>query len=176
LLDSEDSSGIEGFGFDDKSDNAEAREAAGEEESREQSPSLTESVVAKHPKGTRLTTRKHRASSQPGDSKLVILFLQSTTFLGFIESLFSSCFAFLSPADKVPRTLASGDDAGVGSTVPSTPVDPLKGTKTIPPQKTAPAGSFKGGGAGAGGSRALVIGPLPKLSVPGNLSMKRAPA
>ena len=86
------------------------------------------------------------------------------------------CFSFLSPAGKMPWTSASGDDAGVGSTVPSTPVDPSKGTKTIPPQKTAPAGSSEGGSAGAGGSRALVVGVLPKLSMPKKLSMKRAPA
>ena len=63
LPDSEGSSEIEGFDSDDESNNAEAGKAAGEEESGEQSPSLTESVVAKHPKGTRLTTRKRRASS-----------------------------------------------------------------------------------------------------------------
>ena len=39
LPDSEDTSGIEGFDSDDESDNAEAGEAAGEEESRGQSPS-----------------------------------------------------------------------------------------------------------------------------------------
>ena len=108
LPDSEDTSRIEGFDSDDESDNAEAGKAAAEEESGEQSPSLSESVVSKHPKGTRLTTRKRRASSQPGDSRLVILFLQSTTFYVFIELLFSICFAFLSPADKVPRTSSSG--------------------------------------------------------------------
>ena len=39
LPDSEDTSRIEGFDSDDESDNAEAGEAAGEEESRGQSPS-----------------------------------------------------------------------------------------------------------------------------------------
>ena len=81
----------------------------------------------------------------------------------------------------MPRTTTSGDDAGVGSTVPSTPVDPSKGTKTILPQKTAPAGSSKGGGAaqgekGAGASKALITEPLPKLTAPRKLIMKRAPA
>jgi len=78
----------------------------------------------------------------------------------------------------VPRTSTSGDDAGVGSTVPSTPVDPSKGTKTILPQKTAPAGSSKGGGAlgekGAGIGKALIVGPLPKLSAPKKLPLKKA--
>ena len=39
-------------------------------------------------------------------------------------------FAFSRSAAKVPRTLASGDDAVVGHTVPSTTVDPSKGTGT----------------------------------------------
>ena len=69
LLDSEDSSGIEGFGFDDKSDNAEAREAAGEEESRGQSPCPSDNAVADHPKGPRSAARKHRASSLPSDKR-----------------------------------------------------------------------------------------------------------
>jgi hypothetical protein len=107
--------------------------------------------------------------------------LQSTTFLSVIELLFSGCFVFLCSADKVSRTSASGDDAWVGSKVPSTPVDPSKGTKTIPPKKTALAGSSEGGAAaqrekGAGASKALVVEPLPKLTAPKKLPMKKAPA
>ena len=36
-------------------------------------------------------------------------------------------FAFPSPAAKMSRTLASGDDAAVEQTVPSTTVDPSSG-------------------------------------------------
>ena len=53
-------------------------------------------------------------------------------FLSFIELLFLKLFCFSSPADKVSRTTTSGDDAGVGMKVPSTPVDPSKGTQTTP--------------------------------------------
>jgi len=76
----------------------------------------------------------------------------------------------------MPQTTASGDDAGVGSTVPSTLADSSKGTEAIPLQKTAPTGGSKGGGAGTGDNRALVVGPLPKFTTAKKLSMKRAPA
>ena len=52
LPDSEGSSEIEGFDSDEKSGNADAGEAAGEEESGVQSPSPSESAMAEHPKGT----------------------------------------------------------------------------------------------------------------------------
>ena len=42
---------------------------------------------------------------------------QSSTFLSFIELLCLSYFAFLSLADKVPQTSASGDDAGASLVV-----------------------------------------------------------
>ena len=102
--------------------------------------------------------------------------MQSSTFPSSIELLFFKLSGFLSPTGKMPRTIASGDDAGVGSKVPSTLVDPSKGTGTTLSQKTAPAGGSKEGDAGDDGSRALVIGSLPKFSVAKKLSMKRAPA
>ena len=74
------------------------------------------------------------------------------------------------------RITASGDDAGVGSKVPSTPADSSKGIETIPLQKTALAGGSKGGGASTGDNRALVVGPLPRFTTAKKLSMKRAPA
>ena len=46
-------------------------------------------------------------------------------------------FLCSSPATKMPRTAASGDDAAVGQTVPSTIVDLSKGTGT-----TLPASSY----------------------------------
>jgi len=80
----------------------------------------------------------------------------------------------------VTRTTASGDDAGVGSKVPSTPADPSKGTQTAPPKITAPASSSKGSCAalrekGAGAGKALIVGPLPKLSAPKKLRLNKAP-
>ena len=68
----------------------------------------------------------------------------------------------------------------MGSKVPSTLVDTSKGTQTILPKTTAPVGSSKGSGAtlgekGAGGSKALVVGPLPKLSALKKLLLKKAP-
>ena len=102
--------------------------------------------------------------------------MQSSTFLSFIELPFFKLFGFLSLAGKMPRTTASGDYAGVGSIVRSTPADLSKGMETIPPQKIVPAGSTKGGSAGTGGSKALVIEPAPKLAMPKKLSLKRAPA
>ena len=172
LPDSEDSSGIEGIGSDDESGHAEAGEAAGEDESGGHSPSPSDGTRVDHPKGTRTTARKRRGASQSGVDRYVLAYVAIEYFSEFhrIALLKLLCFSFLSPAGKMPWTSASGDDARVGSTVPSTPVDPSKGTKT------APAGSSKGGGAGAGGSRALVVGVLPKLSMPKKLSMKRAPA
>ena len=74
---------------------------------------------------------------------------------------------------------ASEDDAGVGTKVPSTPVHPSKGTKIAPPKATTSAGSSKGGGVlgekGAGTGKALIVGPLPKLSAPKKLPFKKAP-
>ena len=76
----------------------------------------------------------------------------------------------------MPRTTASSDDAGVGSTIPSTLANSSKGTEAIPLQKVAPAGGSEGGSAGTGDNRALVVGPLPKFTTAKKLSMKRAPA
>ena len=89
--------------------------------------------------------------------------MQSSTFPSFIELL--KLFGFLSPTGKMPQTTASGDDAGVGSTTPSTPVDSSKGTGTSLPLKTAAAGGSKESDAGDNGNRALVVGALPKLFV-----------
>ena len=46
-------------------------------------------------------------------------------------------FLCSSPAAKMPRTSASGDDAVVGQTVPSTTVDSLKGTRTTLPASSS---------------------------------------
>ena len=67
LLDSEDSSKIEGFSSDDETDNAEAGEAAGDsagDDGKEHSTSPSEDTQAGHSKGTRSVARKHRSSSQ----------------------------------------------------------------------------------------------------------------
>ena len=69
----------------------------------------------------------------------------------------------------MPRTSASGDDAVVGQTIPSTIVDPLKGTGT-----TLPASSFDVDNAGDAGKQALIVKPARKFGVK-VLALKRAP-
>jgi hypothetical protein len=69
---------------------------------------------------------------------------------------------------KVPRTSASGDDAVVGRTIPSTTVDSSKGTGT-----TLPASSSNVDKAGAG-KQALIVKPARKFDIKG-LALKRAP-
>ena len=69
---------------------------------------------------------------------------------------------------------ASRDGAGVGTKVPSTPVDPSRGAKTAPPKKNTSAGSSKDGATthvekGAETGKALILEPLPKLTVPRKL-------
>ena len=53
--------------------------------------------------------------------KLLII-LESSTFCFRFADL---CFAFLSPAAKMPQISSSGDDTVVGQPIPSTIVDPL---------------------------------------------------
>ena len=69
----------------------------------------------------------------------------------------------------MPRTSASGDDTVVGQTVPSTIVDPSKGTGT-----TLLASSFDVNKAGDAGKQALVVKPGRKFGIKG-LALKRAP-
>ena len=63
LLDSEDSSEIEGFSSDDETTDAEAGESAGDD-GRAHSPSRSEDTRTGHPTGTRSTVRKRNSSSQ----------------------------------------------------------------------------------------------------------------
>ena len=72
-------------------------------------------------------------------------------FLSFIELLFLICFHFLKFGGQSVTNDSIWDDAGVGMKVPSTPVDPSKGTQTAPPKTTTSASSSKGGGAALGG-------------------------
>ena len=69
----------------------------------------------------------------------------------------------------MPRTSASGDDAMVGQTVPSTTVDPLKGTGT-----TLPASSSNVDNAGDAGKQVVITRPTRQSSIKA-LSLKRAP-
>ena len=75
----------------------------------------------------------------------------------------------------MPRTSASGDDAVVGTKVPSTTADSSKRAGTTQPQKSAPASSSNVSDAGNTGSSALINKPFPKFTVK-KLSMKRASA
>ena len=63
VLDSVDSSEIEGFSSDDETTNAEAGESAGDD-GRAHSPSRSEDTHVGPPKGTRSTVRKRSSSSQ----------------------------------------------------------------------------------------------------------------
>jgi len=60
----------------------------------------------------------------------------------------------------MPRIIASGDDAVVGKTVPSTTVDLSKETRT-----TRPASSSNASDAGNAGGSAVVIRPPPKFGI-----------
>ena len=78
-------------------------------------------------------------------------------------------FLCSSPATKMPRTAASGDDAMVGQTVHSTKVDLSKGTGT-----TLPASSSNVDKASDAGSQAVITRPARKFGVKA-LALKRAP-
>ena len=69
----------------------------------------------------------------------------------------------------MPRTSASGDDAVVGQTIPSTTVDPSKGTGT-----TLPVSSSNVENAGDADKQAVILRPARKCGVK-RLSLKRAP-
>ena len=69
----------------------------------------------------------------------------------------------------MPRTSASGDDAVVGQTIPSTIVDPLKGTGT-----TLPVSSSNVDIAEDTGKQAVIVRPSRKLGIKA-LAFKRAP-
>ena len=64
LPNSKDSLEIEGFSSDNETDNAEAGEAAGDNNSEEHSPSPSADTEADQPKGTRSVARKRRSSVQ----------------------------------------------------------------------------------------------------------------
>ena len=69
----------------------------------------------------------------------------------------------------MPRTSASGDDAVVGQTIPSTTVDSSKGTGT-----TLPASSSNVDKASDAGSQAMFTRPAQKFGVKA-LALERAP-
>ena len=68
----------------------------------------------------------------------------------------------------MPRTSASGDDAVVGQTVPSTTVDPSKGTGT-----TLTASSSNVDNAGNTGDQVVIMRPTRKFGMK-RLALKRA--
>ena len=69
----------------------------------------------------------------------------------------------------MPQTTASGDDAVVGRTVPSTTVDPSKGSGT-----TLPASSSNIDNAGDMGKQAVILRSTLKFGTK-KLAFKRAP-
>ena len=69
----------------------------------------------------------------------------------------------------MPRTSASGDDAVVGQTIPSTTVDLLKGIGT-----TLPVSSSSVDKAGDVGKHALIVKSARKFGIKA-LALKRAP-
>ena len=64
----------------------------------------------------------------------------------------------------MPWITTSGDDAVVGTRVPSTTADSSKGTGTTLAQKSAPASCFNISDAGNAGSGSLMNKPLPKFA------------
>ena len=70
----------------------------------------------------------------------------------------------------MPWTSASGDDTVVGQTIPSTTVDPSKGTGT-----TLPASSSNVDKASDAGKQALIVKPARKFGIKG-FALKRAPS
>ena len=76
---------------------------------------------------------------------------------------------FPSPAAKMPRTSASGDDTAVGQTIPSTIVDLLKGNGT-----TLPTSSSNVDKADDAGKQTLVVKSARKFGIKG-LALRRAP-
>ena len=68
----------------------------------------------------------------------------------------------------MPWTSAFGDDAVVRQTVPSTTVDPSKGTGT-----TLPASSSSVDNAGNAGKQAIIVRPSQKFGIK-KLAVKRA--
>ena len=75
----------------------------------------------------------------------------------------------------MPQTTTSGDDAVVGTKVPSTAADSSKGMGTTQPQKSAPASSSNISDAGNTGSGALINKLHPKFAIK-KLSVIRASA
>ena len=69
----------------------------------------------------------------------------------------------------MPRISASGDDAVVGQTVPSTTVDPSKGTGT-----TLPVSSSNVSNTDDAGKQAVIVRPSQKLGIKA-LAFKGAP-
>ena len=94
--------------------------------------------------------------------------MQLSTFR-FRFTGFDLIFSFSSPSTKMPRTSASGDDAVVGQNVPSTTVDPSKGTGT-----TLPVSSSNVDIAEDTGKQAVIVRPSRKLGIKA-LAFKRAP-
>ena len=78
-------------------------------------------------------------------------------------------FAFPSPAAKMLQTSASGDDAAVEQTVPSTTVDPSSGIGT-----THSVSSSDVNTTGDAGKRAIVAKPTCRFGIKG-LTLIRAP-
>ena len=85
----------------------------------------------------------------------IVYFVKFVDLLVLISNLF-----FSSPADKMPRTTASGDDAVVGQTVPSTIADLSKGAGT-----TRAASSSNTSDVVNTGGRAVIARPPPKLGI-----------
>ena len=78
------------------------------------------------------------------------------------------CFVFSSPAAKLPRISASGDDTVVEQTVPSTIVDPSSGTRATPSASSSDANKVIDAG-----NQAIVVKPARKFGIKG-LALRRA--
>ena len=91
--------------------------------------------------------------------------MESNTF-GF--QFADLCFAFLSPAAKLPRLSSCGDDTMVEQTVPSTTVDLSSGTGATPSASSSDANKVIDTG-----NEAIVVKPTRKFGIKG-LALRRA--
>ena len=80
------------------------------------------------------------------------------------------CFAFLSPAAKLPWLSSSGDDTMVEQTVPSTTVDPSSGTGVTPSASSSDANKVIDAG-----NQAIVVKPAHKFGIKG-IALRTSPS
>ena len=134
--------------------------ASGERSDGEHSPTPSADAQTERLRSTRSVVRKRSRSSHTTSDSLVASYFAIEYFLVVDLQVLICVFAFPSPAAKMPWTSASGDDAAVEQTVPSTTVDP----SSADVNKTIDAGKM-----------AVIAKPARKFGIKG-ITLIRAPA